>query len=399
MPALELILSTSDTKPALPSRNHLFQRTPWRAVSAMFAMNGALFGIWASRIPAISSQHGLTTASLGLLLLFMAAGAIVAFPIAGRITDKYGPAKVTRRTAIFYAGSLVLPAFAPEIWTLSIALFIFGAIHGTMDVAMNTWAAEVERGSEKPVMSSFHAMFSLGAGLGAITGYAAISFDLSLPVHFIVGSLFFAALGLFIANIPGSSELSPSKDQSPMFVLPKGKLLMVAMIAFCGAIGEGAMADWSAIFIVLVAHVDEARAALGFTAFSIAMVAMRLLGDRVTTAFGPVTTARFAGLTAATGLVIAVGFGTYEMILVGFILAGLGFAVIIPLVFTRAANDPYISPGAAIASVSTLGYGGLLLGPPLIGFVAEITDIQTAFLIMAALVVSIVLMAGVLGKT
>ena len=159
------------------------------------------------------------------------------------------------------------------------------------------------------------------------------------------------------------------------------------------------MADWSAIFIVLVAHVDEARAALGFTAFSIAMVAMRLLGDRVTTAFGPVTTARFAGLTAATGLVIAVGFGTYEMILAGFILAGFGFAVIIPLVFTRAANDPHISPGAAIASVSTLGYGGLLLGPPLIGFVADVTDIQTAFLIMAALVVSIVLMAGVLGKT
>ena len=142
----------------------------WRAVAAMFILNGALFGIWASRIPAIRDRLELSHEALGYGLLFMAAGAVCSFPITGRLTDRFGAVAITRIIAVLYTGSLILLALADGLWGLAVFLFVFGAFHGSMDVAMNAWAAEVEQAYDKPVMSSFHAMWSLGAGLGALSG-------------------------------------------------------------------------------------------------------------------------------------------------------------------------------------------------------------------------------------
>lgn len=369
-------------------------RTPWRAVAAMFILNGALFGIWASRIPTVAERHGLGPGDLGLLLLLMAAGAIAAFPLAGNRTDRFGAAKVTRYIAVVYTGALFLIAAAPGYAALAAALFFFGATHGAMDVAMNTWAGEVERYMGRPVMSSLHAMFSLGAGLGAASGFLAAFVDLDLTGHFLFAGTLVAGVSLFVAHDGWISETRVRASAGPVFALPKGPLLAVGLVAFCSSLGEGGMADWSAIFLMITTGVTEGKAALGYTVFSLAMVAMRLLGDRVTLLLGPVRAARVAGSIAATGAICAVAFGTYAMTLTGFALMGIGYAVIMPLAFSRAANDPVLSPGAAIASVSTLGYGGILLGPPLIGFVAEVTSLRTAFLILAFLAVLIVLLAG-----
>lgn len=359
----------------------------------MFILNGALFGIWASRIPAVVERHGLSSGDLGLLLLLMAAGAIVAFPLSGRWSDQFGAAKVTWRVAIAYTVSLFLIALSPSYLTLAVALFIFGATHGAMDVAMNTWAGEAERHLARPVMSSFHAMFSLGAGVGAGSGFLAASANLSTAPHFIAAGTIVAVVMLFMAKIGWTSQRHDRSSGGPIFALPKGPLLAVGFVAFCASLGEGGMADWSAIFLIETTQATEATAALGYTVFSLTMVGMRLMGDRVTQAFGPVNAARLAGSIAAVGVLCAVGFGTYPMALLGFALMGLGYAVIMPLAFSRAANDPNISPGSAIASVSTLGYGGILLGPPLIGFVAEASSIRTAFLILAVLAGAIVVLA------
>ena len=158
------------------------------------------------------------------------------------------------------------------------------------------------------------------------------------------------------------------------------------------------MADWSAIFLVSAAGVSEAKAALGYTVFSAAMVIMRLIGDQVVHRIGTVNSARIAGLAAASGSAIAIMFATFPMILLGFALMGVGYALVIPLAFTRAANDPNVTPGQAIASVSTLGYGGILLGPPLIGFAAEVTSIRIAFIILTALALLIFVFAKVLTR-
>lgn len=373
-------------------------RTPRLAVAAMFILNGALFGIWASRIPAVAHHHQLSPGNLGALLLLMAAGAIMAFPLSGKFSDKIGAAKVTWGIAFGYTGSLFLIAMSPNYLTLAMSLFVFGATHGAMDVAMNTWAGEVERHVKRPVMSSFHAMFSFGAGLGAGSGYLAASNELGLTLHFFAAGTLIAIITLALAKIDWTSETKNTDTGTPMFMFPKGPLLTVGFVAFCASLGEGGMADWSAIFLVLTVGASEAKAALGYTVFSVAMVGMRLLGDRVTHYLGVVLAARLAGSTAAIGVLCAVFVGTYEMSLLGFGLMGIGYAVIMPLAFTRAANDPTMSPGAAIASVSTLGYGGILLGPPLIGFVSEVSSIRIAFLILAVLACFIVLFGKAVSK-
>jgi predicted MFS family arabinose efflux permease len=371
-------------------------RTPWRTIAAAFAFNGILLGVWASRIPAIVEIHGLSEARLGLMLLFMGFGALVSFPLAGRLADSLGAAPVTRVIAVSYGGSLVLLALAPSPIWLAAALFVFGMAHGSMDVVMNTWATEVERHMGRSVMSSFHAMWSLGAGIGAASGFAATSLGWSVPLHFTSAAVLAAALLLPFLTLPWTSDTRPHDPNAPVFALPRGPLVMVGVIAMCAAMGEGAIADWSAVFLRNIVGTDEAQATLGYTLFSVTMVAMRLVVDRFVTRFGAVSMARISGLSAAAGMLLVAGFATLPASLLGFVLIGIGYAALFPLAFSRAAADPLVPPGQAIASVATLGYGGLLLGPPLIGFIAEATSLRLAFLMLAALAFLISAFAPVL---
>ncbi|MDA7963105.1 MFS transporter [Ruegeria sp.] len=370
----------------------------WRAVAAMFILNGALFGIWASRIPAIRDRLDLTHEALGYGLLFMAAGAVCSFPVTGRLTDRFGAVAITRIIAVLYTLSLILLALAGGFWALAAFLFIFGAFHGSMDVAMNAWAAEVEQVYDKPVMSSFHAMWSLGAGLGALSGYGAVQLELSVLTHFLLAGGVVVGLALGLSWVRWTSRRSELAKGS-VFALPSGALVLVGLTALCGALGEGAVADWSAIFLRDVTDATESVAALGYAVFSATMVAFRLAGGIVITRFGPVATARFGGICAALGVFCVVSSTTPILALVGFAGMGVGYAVIMPLAFSRAASDPDVPPGQAIASVATLGYGGLLIGPPLIGFLADLLTLRLAFAVLLPLAVLIVLLAGALKRT
>ncbi|WP_170404391.1 MFS transporter [Ruegeria arenilitoris] len=369
----------------------------WRAVAAMFILNGALFGIWASRIPAVRDRLGLSHEELGYGLLFMAAGAVCSFPVTGRLTDKFGAVTVTRVTAVLYTASLILLAAADSFAMLAAFLFIFGAFHGSMDVAMNAWAAEVEQAYAKPVMSSFHAMWSLGAGLGALSGYGAVQMQLAVLPHFLLAGGATVALALALSWVRWTSRRVQS-DGATIFALPSGVLVLVGLTAMCGALGEGAVADWSAIFLRDVTGVAESVAALGYAVFSVSMVAVRLLGGLVIARFGPVPVARVSGACAAVGVFLVVSAGGAVGALAGFAMMGVGYAVIMPLAFSRAANDPHVPPGQAIASVATLGYGGLLIGPPLIGLLAGILSLRLAFAVLLPLAVVIVVLAGALRR-
>lgn len=373
-------------------------RTPRTAVIAMFILNGALLGIWASRIPAIAATHALTPNLLGLLLLCLAAGAIVSFPIAGQMVDRFGAAPVTRAIAVAYCASLIALGLAPSLGLLGLCLFMFGMAHGAMDVSMNVWAAEVEKSAGKPIMASFHAMFSLGAGLAAALGYVAIKAGTGVPLHFAVASIALGALCLAIASAPWTSPRSTKKPGS-LFAFPKGALVLVGLMAFASAMGEGAVADWGAVFLNSTIKTTEAQATLGYSAFSIAIFAMRLCADTLIRHFGAVKTARISGVVACVGVLTVVNAQNLGTALFGFGLMGIGYAVIFPLAFSRAAADPTISPGRAIASVATLGYGGLLLGPPVIGFIAQFSSLRLALLTLAALAVLIIAFATHLRKT
>lgn len=373
-------------------------RKTWLAVAAAFVLNGGLFGAWASRIPSVVQHNDIDGGQLGLLLLLLALGAIVSFPLAGRASDTFGAARTTLAIAAFYALALILIALAPNLWLLAPALFLFGGAHGSMDVAMNSWAGEAERYIGRRVMSSLHAMWSLGAGLGAAAGYLAVKLDLSLIVHFTVFAVLLYAVTSRFAHIGWQSETRPRTPGGSLFPLPKGPLLWVGIIAMCASIGEGAMADWSALFLVSVTAASEAQAALGYTVFSIAMVIMRLVGDRVISILGPTQAARLAGSSALAGVLLAVLFANLYTALAGFVLLGVGYALIMPLAITRAANDPQTPPGVAIASVATLGYGAMLFGPPAIGFTAHFITLHYAFCLLGILACFIILCAPALDR-
>lgn len=365
----------------------LWQDEGWRAVVAAFVLNGLLFGAWASRVPAFKAGFELEPAVLGALLLALAGGAIVSFPFAGALSEKWGANRLSIGCAWGYAPALVGLALAPSPLTLGLALFLFGLFHGAMDVAMNGWGAQVEARLKRSTMSIFHAMFSLGAGLGAASGYVAARFEITPLWHFvfvaIIGGV--CAIGVMQNATAAARTANPLKDKPPLLSWPSGSLLLVGLIAFSVSMGEGAMADWSAVFLKLVTEADEAQAALGYAVFSAMMVITRLGGGVLVERLGPVTTTRASAGTAFLGLMIAIFGGSYPFALWGFALMGMGYAVIMPLVFSRAAADPQVPAGSAIASVATLGYGGMLLGPPVIGFVAELTGMHLAFLVLAAL--------------
>ena len=353
------------------------------AVSLIFAINGMVFGTWASRIPAIVDFHDLSPGSLGLLIFLAGLSAVIAFSIFGRAADRYGAAFITKRaTLLLIPLTLIFIAYANSIWMLVFAVIFFGAIHGGDDVAMNAWAAEVEREYTRPVMSSFHAMWSLGAGIGAGIGSLLAFYEVGFKNHFSLISIIIFVLALSAAFVPFESQKNKKEANSPFISIPKGSLLPVATITFFASLSEGAVADWSAIFLKSVASLNDGNAALGFTVFSVCMFSMRLLGDRISFILGPATAARYSGLVALTGSIILLVSDSFLLLLLGFGLIGLGIAVIIPLAFSRAGNDETISQGTAIASIATLGYGGMLLGPLFLGLIAEITSIKTSFLIL-----------------
>lgn len=370
-------------------------RVAWRAVAAMFVLNGAFYGMWAARIPAVSDALALSHERLGLALLFTAGGAVCSFPVAGRLVDRDGAYRVTLVMAGLHTLSLFLLGMAGSYVTLCLALLVFGACHGAMDVAMNAWGAEVERQYDKAAMPSFHAMWSLGAGLGALSGLAAIQANMGVPLHFLIAGTAVAAASLWLARIGWASRRS-GLASGRVFAFPSGILVLVGLMAFCGSMGEGAVADWSAIYLRDATGSGEGFATLGYAVFSVAMVAVRFLGGWLVGALGPVLTARMGGATAAVGALTVVLLQAPILVLTGFALLGVGYAVVMPLAFSRAANEPGISQGQAIASVATLGYGGLLLGPPLIGFLAELVTLRLALAVLVPLAILIVFLAGAL---
>ncbi|RBO51272.1 MFS transporter [Rhodovulum sp. BSW8] len=372
-------------------------RTPWRGAAAAFALNGFLLGAWASRVPAVAERHGLSEAELGFMILLMGLGALVSFPLAGRLSDALGAVRLTRRMAPVYLLSLVLAGLAPSPLTLGAALVLFGAAHGAMDVAMNGWAAEVERQMGRSVMSSIHAMWSFGAGIGAASGLAAVGLGLTVGLHFALAALAVgAAMGPFL-SVPWTSRIAPRQGRAPVFALPRGPLILVGLIALSSGFGEGAMVDWSAILLREGIGATEARAALGYTVYSGSMVAMRLCADRLVVRLGPGPVARAGGLTAALGVALVTGPMSFPLALAGFALMGLGLAVLVPLAFSRAAADPEIPPGQAIASVATMGYGSVLMGPALIGLIAEATSLRLAFMLLGLCALLAAALAPVLG--
>ena len=364
------------------------------AVLGIFFLNGFGFGSWAVRIPAVQERLDLGEGLLGLALLGMAAGSLVSMPLAGGLVSRLGSRPVVGATGLGFFLALPLLAWSPSLALLVPALAFAGASGGSLDVSMNAHAVAVEKGQGRPIMSSFHAAFSLGGLAGAAVGGAVAAWGVGVAPHLAgVSALSLAAFALaYLRMLPADVDRGESGE--PAFARPTRALAGLGVISFCVLLGEGAMADWSAVYLKGTLGTGPGFAAAGFAAFSAAMVAGRLLGDRVTARFGPVALVRAGAAISATGLGISLAVAHPAAALVGFACAGLGFSIIFPTALSAAGRTKDSATGPAIAAVATAGYFGFLVGPPSIGFVAEGVGLGGALFIVVALSAAIVFLAG-----
>jgi MFS family permease len=366
------------------------------ATATIFAINGMLGATWATRIPAVQGSLRLSPSALGIALLAAAVGALVAMNIAGYLAARFGSSRITIVAGLLFCGSLPLLAIAPTLPLLMAALVNFGATTGSMDVAMNTQGVTVEKQYGRPILTSFHAFFSIGGLLGAFIGGVVAGRGIGVLPHFVMMAAVCALALLGVSRLLLSADVDAGGSKTA-FAWPTGLLLALGIVAFCSVLGEGAIADWSAIYLLHTIGAGAALAAGGYAAFSLLMAVGRFLGGSLTARFGPVTMVRFGALLAATGLSLSLAVEWTPTALLGFGLVGAGFSVIFPITLSAAGGVWGIPSGTAIAAVATCGYVGYLIGPPTIGFLAQASSLRAALIVIVALSLLAAILAPVVG--
>jgi len=346
------------------------------AISTVFLLNGAGIGLWAAHVPTVQARMGIDTGMLSMVLLTVAAGALLAMPLMGGLTGRWGTRRMVLLSGFAFATMTPLIMGAPSLPLLFIAAFLFGVSNGALDVAMNANASEVETARGLPTMSSFHGFFSLGGLFGAGIGGLLVGQGLGHGQGaLMVGVVTAVVLALSAPRVMG---FAATHGAGSHFSLPRGAALGLGLLALLCFAVEGALVDWSALLMQERTGATPASAALGFSAFSIAMAACRFAGDRLIVRFGALRIMVVGGLAMFAGLALAVASTHFVLSAVGFALVGLGAANVVPLLFGAAARIPGMSAGNGVAAVATLGYGGLLLAPPVLGWVAMHSSIMVA---------------------
>ncbi|MEU0157009.1 MFS transporter [Micromonospora fulviviridis] len=349
------------------------------AVASLFFLLGFGFGSWAVRIPDIQNRFGLSKAVLGMALFALAIGSLIGMPLAGFLAARFDGARLTRACAVTLAVMIALPPFSLGLPGLAVVLCLFGAANGALGVTMNTQASALERLLGRPVLSSCHGVFSIGGLLGSLSSGAIATAGLPVTVHLPIVSLALLAL-----SVSGGPYLIPTEpaQRSPAFSRPSRALLAFGVLAFCVLFAEGSVTDWSAVYLREHLLASPVGAAMGYSGFAMAMALGRLSGDRLATAWGPRRLVQCAGTVAVLGSASILLAPAVWLAVVGFALLGAGLSVIFPIALSGAARRNETQPSSAIAAVSTVGYLGFLLGPPLIGFLAQLTNLRGSLLIM-----------------
>ena len=354
-------------------------RSP-RAVAAafLFFANGFILSNFFVRLPAVKDTLGLGESQLGLALLFFAIGGVVSMPLGGALAGRFGSARVAVIAGLAVSTLITLPGLATSLPLLAGALVLCGLANGAMDVSMNAQADAAEAAVGLRIMSFCHAMFSLGFAAGTLPGglFAAAAVPVSL--HLFAVGVPTALLILLAARVMSPDRVIDGPPQ-PHFALPRGPLLFFGLICLCGAIVEGAMYDWTAVYVEETRLEGPAAAALAYAVFAVSMFCARLFGDVITERFGAALAVRAGLLLASVGLVIAL-LSPAPVYLVGFVGIGLGVAGVFPAVFRAAGRLPGRAPGPSMAAAVTLGYTGFLMGPPAIGFAAGATSLTVALM-------------------
>ena len=362
------------------------------AVTAVFALNGALFASIFSRLPAIQERTDIGDGALGLALLCAMLGLLSAQLVTGPLISKRGSRPLVVVGAVGYALGLVPIALAGSWGMLAASLLLVGFSNGLLDVAMNTHGLTVEKQLDRPILSTLHAAFSFGALGGAAVGGLAAGAGIGVEPHLFA----VCAAGIVCILVAARYLLPPGADatpEGPLFAVPSRALALVGAFAFCVLLTEGAVNDWSAVYIESELDAAESTAAAGLAAFSLTMGIGRLFGDRLNVALGPVRLARGGAALAAAGIATALLAQGPALALVGFACAGIGLAGLFPLAL-RAAAEKGETPAPSVAAVSAGGYLGFLAGPPAIGGISELAGLGTGLVLLVLLCLVAALLGG-----
>ena len=361
----------------------------------VFASLNILFGTWAIYIPTVKENLGIDKTELGIAIFFLSMGVFTVFPIAAKIIDRIGVGKATWYGVILICISGALPLLAPNYYMLMAALFFFGATHGFTDIAMNTLVTEIEKEDKRNFMSAAHGFFSLGgvlAGLGIflITLLGNPVLHMVIAICLVLG-VNLALYGNYVKITAAAIEKEPF---SPKLFKP---LLVIGIVSFMVMGGEGAIIDWSGLYLKEVSSAPETFWGAGFLAFSITMTTGRFLGDAISQKIGSVKIIALGSLVAIFGYLAVLSTMTYLAIF-GFGLIGLGFSVIIPELFRIGGNVKGIESSKGIAFIAGAGYSGFLATPPILGFLADSSSLILSFMVLLGCSILVLLSTFVLGK-
>jgi predicted MFS family arabinose efflux permease len=361
---------------------------PETRLATRLAFLAAGFGIasWAPLVPFAKQRLGADDGQLGLLLLCLGAGSVIAMPLTGVLSARFGSKPVIIVGGLALALILPLLSLANSPWTLGLALLAFGAALGSLDVAMNVHAVEVERAANRPLMSGFHALFSVGGFAGATL----MTLLLSLHLSAFASSLLCSVL-LVLAMVAAWPRLlrATHAEEGPLFVVPHGMVLVLAGLAAITFLAEGAILDWSALLITDKALVSKAQGGLGYTLFASAMTVGRLSGDAITARIGDRAALIWGGVLTIFGFIILLLIPIPFIAMAGFLFIGLGASNVVPVLFRQAGAQRAMPAPLAVAAITTTGYAGILLGPAGVGFIAKGMGLPVAFGLLALLLCAV----------
>ncbi|MFI8334925.1 MFS transporter [Pseudomonas taetrolens] len=340
-----------------------------------FLIAGLVMSAWAPLVPLAKARTGLDESGLGLLLLGLGVGSIVAMPFAGHLTARYGCRPVIVCSTATLCVLLVLLSSLSWLPGLALAVVLFGAAMGMLDCAMNIQSIIVEKNSGEALQSGFHGLYSVGGILGAGALTALLSMGLE-PV-FSVLCVVIVVMGCLYKAIPSLLTYGTEKD-GPIFATPKGIVFLLGALCFIVFLTEGAVLDWGAVFLVSSRNMEPTLAGLGYASFASAMTLGRLTGDALVRRFGGVRVVAYGGMIAATGMLVSLGFEGWPASLLGYALLGAGCSNIVPVLFTATGKQDRMPQRVAIPAVISMGYAGILIGPAVIGFVAHMSSLSFA---------------------
>jgi MFS family permease len=361
------------------------QRVYRLAISVFFFIAGLTFASWASRIPDIKNFLQLDEAALGTVLLALPAGLMASLPVSGWLVSRFGSRHIVIAGALLYPTTLIFLGLATTMLQLIGVLFLFGVWGNMINIAMNTQAVGVELMYGRSIMASFHGLWSLAGFAGAAIGTLMVSAGIPPIFHFflIVGITVFLTLLVYKHTLP--YDKGKSESSTPMFIKPDRYILQLGLIAFCCMVCEGAMADWSGVYFREVVESPKALTTVGYVAFTGTMATGRFVADRLVTRFGVKRILQTSGVFIFAGLMIAVLFPNLYTATLGFLLVGFGVSAVVPVVYSLAGKSKAMSPGFALAAVSSISFLGFLMGPPVIGFIAQAASLRWSFAMVAAL--------------